>query len=248
MRRRDLLACGGLAALTWMLGVTPVRAASPYRAVLFDAFVVFDPRPIWQRAETMFPRQGAALANAWRTRQFEYTWLRSTMQRYADFWTVTRDALDVAAQQVGVDMSNAQRDALMDGYRTLTAWPDAIAGLRALKSRGMRLAFLSNFTPAMLSQASHSAGVADLFEQAISTDRALTYKPDPLAYALGPSVLGLEKRDMVFAAFAGWDAVGACTFGYPTCWVNRTGAPLEHLGAKPDKTTSDFDGLVAFVG
>jgi 2-haloacid dehalogenase len=57
-------------------------AARPgIKAVAFDAFATFDPRPVFALAERLFPNQGTALSNAWRTRQFEYTWLRTVSRR-----------------------------------------------------------------------------------------------------------------------------------------------------------------------
>jgi 2-haloacid dehalogenase len=51
----------------------------------------------------------------------------------------------------------------------------------------------------------------------------------------------------VFAAFGGWDASGAKSFGYPTVWVNRFGQPVEELGIQPDLMTPDMKGLLEFV-
>ncbi len=42
------------------------------------------------------------------------------------------------------------------------------------------------------------------------------------------------SRRILFAAFGGYDAAGARTYGYQTFWVNRLGLPREQLGAMPD--------------
>jgi 2-haloacid dehalogenase len=60
-------------------------------------------------------------------------------------------------------------------------------------------------------------------------------------------MLHLGKREIVFAAFGGWDTVGAKAFGYPTVWVNRFNQPAEELGISPDRTTPDLTGLLQFV-
>ncbi len=59
--------------------------------------------------------------------------------------------------------------------------------------------------------------------------------------------LRLAKQDIVFAAFGGWDAAGAKSFGYPTVWVNRFNQPAEELGSRPDRTVTDLKGLLDFV-
>ena len=55
------------------------------------------------------------------------------------------------------------------------------------------------------------------------------------------------RDQIVFAAFAGWDAAGAKRFGYPTFWVNRMQAPPEELGVRPDASGTSLADLIAFV-
>lgn len=240
----------GLAATA--LARTPMFAGtriakSSVKAVAFDAFPIFDPRPVAALTEQMFPGRGTELTNAWRTRQFEYTWLRSLARDYVDFWHVTDDALRFAASSLGLDLTAARRGELMDSYLHLRAWPDVAAGLADLRKSGIRLAFLSNFTPSMLDACIKSSGLDGVFEHVISTDAARTYKPDPRAYQLGVDTLGLPREEIVFAAFAGWDAAGAKRFGYPTFWVNRAQAHPEELGVEPDGSGQSLSDLVTFV-
>src|SRR5258708_4123302 len=115
----------------------------------------------------------------------------------------------------------------MNAYLELKAWPDVMPALASLKNSGFRLAFLSNFTPRMLEANIEHAGLSGLFEQVLSTHQAKTYKPDPRAYELGTDVLKLPRQEILFVAFAGWDAAGAKSFGYQTFWVNRQKSPAE---------------------
>ena len=195
----------------------------------------------------MFPGKGADLSTEWRTHQFEYTWLRVAARRYADFWQVTQDALVFAASKVKVELSPQQRDKLMHAYLELKTWPDAVPALDSLKRSGMRLAFLSNFTSTMLDACIHRSGVNEMFEQVISTDQARTFKPAPEAYQLGTDSLRLAREEILFVAFAGWDAAGAKAFGYPTFWVNRLKLPMEELGEVPDGIGNDLSDLVDFL-
>jgi 2-haloacid dehalogenase len=231
-RRRFLaLAAGGLA--TGLVAGTPPSTNVPRRppkAILFDAFPVFDPRPVFARAEAMFPDKGVELAALWRARQFEYTWLRAAGRRYEDFWRVTEDALVAAARALGLELCPAERARLMGAYLELTAYPDVPAALARLEKAGIRLALLSNLTPRMLDASIENAGLRGVFERALSTDGARTYKPDPRAYQLGLDAMRVGREDAVFAAFAGWDVAGASWFGYRTYWVNRARQPAEALG------------------
>ena len=218
-----------------------------FKAIAFDGFPIIDPRPVFARLEEMFPGKGSELGNIWRTRQFEYSWLRTLGGRYVDFWQVTEEALVFAAKARGVDLSVAQRDQLMQSWLTLKAWPDVAPALQQLKNAGIRMAFLSNLTETMLDAAVKNSGLEGYFEPHLSTDRVKAFKPDPRAYQMGLDAFKLRKEEIVFAAFAGWDASGARWLGYPTFWVNRLNAPVEELGVAPDGVGSGLSDLVEFV-
>jgi 2-haloacid dehalogenase len=227
------------------LGGEPIRPA--IKALAFDAFPIFDPRPIQALAESLLPGNGAALMNAWRVRQFEYQWLRALGGRYVDFLQATRDSLTFAARQLQLEIPAAAQQQLMAAWSDLKMWPDAAAAVRTLRARGLRLIFVSNMTAPMLEDGLNKAGLRGQFEAVVSTDRARTCKPDTRAYQLGVDVLGLRREEILFVAFAGWDMAGAKWFGYPTFWVNRQNAPREELGVEPDGAGSDLAALVDFV-
>ena len=225
----------------------PAAPRPTIKAVAFDAFPIFDPRPVFALAEELFPGKGADLSNAWRTRQFEYAWLHSLSRRYEDFWKVTEASLVFSAKMLKQDLTPEKRTRLMESYLQLKAWPDVIPALTELKKAGIRLAFLSNFTLPMLQANSKNSGLDGLFEHVLSTDRVKAYKPDPRAYQMGIDSFKLKREEIVFAAYAGWDATGAKWFGYPTFWVNRLNLPGEELGALPDAAGPNLAGLVHFV-
>jgi 2-haloacid dehalogenase len=217
------------------------------KAVVFDAFAIFDARSVFRLVEEIFPGHGSALSDQWRTRQFEYTWLRNSMREYRDFWHVTEDALNYAAKQSGVNLSPAQNRRLMEAYLELKPWPDVTPVIDTLRRRGLRLALLANWTSAMQHACLQGAGLEAMFDFQLSTDRVKTYKPDPAAYSMGSKALRLEKHEIAFVAFGGWDAAGAKAFGYPTYWVNRLDLPLEKLGVSADATSHDLSGLPKFI-
>ena len=242
-REFALRASGLLAAARRASG----SGARPIQAVAFDAFPVFDTRPVWELARRLFPANGAELADLWRTRQFEYTWLRTLSRRYTDFWHVTEDALVFAAAALNLELTPQNRAHLMDAWLRLKCWPDAPAALRALKDRGLRLAFLSNMTAGMLEAGIRNSGLENLFDHVLSTDRVQVYKPDPCAYQMAVDAFRLPLHTIAFAAFAGWDAAGAKAFGYRTFWVNRLLQPVEELGLAPDARGSRLNDLVSYV-
>jgi 2-haloacid dehalogenase len=119
--------------------------------------------------------------------------------------------------------------------------------LRRLRESGLRIITIANFSPAMLRANAENAGLTGFFDALVSTDANHTYKPDPRAYSLGIDRLHLRKEEILFVAFAGWDAFGAKSFGYPTFWLNRFNQPGEELAIPPDQTGTNLDGLLNFV-
>ena len=109
------------------------------------------------------------------------------------------------------------------------------------------MAFLSNLTETMLDAAVKNSALEGFFEPHLSTDRVKAFKPASTAYQMGLDAFKLEKAEIVFAAFAGWDVSVSKWFGYPTFWVNRLNAPVEELGVAPDGVGSGLSDLVEFV-
>ena len=216
------------------------------RAVAFDGIAVFDIRPMAAMAETLFPGRGAELTNAWRTRQFEYTWLRTMMNDYADFHQVSEESLSFAAKLLKLDFPKEKKVRMLDSIHEIRAWPDVLTALKSLKERGIRMALLSNFTTGMLKTATRNSELDFYLEEPLSTDLVKAYKPDPRAYAMALDAFKLPKEEIAFVAFAGWDAVGAKRFGYSTYWANRMGLPEENLDASPDFVSRSFEDLERF--
>ena len=248
LNRRQFTALAAGAA-TSAARVDPTRASSRirYKAIAFDGFPIIDVRPVFAKAEEVFPGKGIGLSSAWRTRQFEYGWLRTLSGHYVDFRQVTEDALLFAGRSLQIEISPEQCEHLMQTWLELTAWPDVLPALKQLHEAGIRMAFLSNLTAGMLDAVVRNSGLEGFFEDHLTTDRIRVFKPDARAYQMGVDAFGLKKEEIAFAAFAGWDVAGAKWFGYPTFWVNRDSAPAEELGIVPDGTGSGLDDLVRFV-
>lgn len=223
------------------------RVRHQYAAVAFDYLVLFNPDSLVSAVERIAPGKGREFTTMWRNRQFEYSWLRSITNLYVDFDAVSEDALRFAAHANRVDLTGQQTRQLLNAYRHLTPWPDSLSALQRLRDAGVRIIAISNFSPSTMRANAEHAQLSALFDALISTDANHTYKPDPRAYQLGVDELKVPRQDIVFAAFGGWDAVGAKRFGYPTVWVNRSNQPAEELGVRPDRTVSDLNGLLEFV-
>ena len=220
----------------------------PARAIAFDAYgTLYDVHSVRERADALFPGQGDALSQLWRTKQLEYTWLRAMSDRYVDFSRVTEDALRYATKRLGLALSDAAQAELMDQYLRLSTFPEVGETLRRLKGSGHGLAILSNGSPAMLAALTRHAGLEGLFDHLLSVDAVKTYKTDFRAYRLATHAFNLSPREIVFVSSNGWDVSAGAWFGFRTFWVNRAGLPREELGVAPEAQGASLADLPAFV-
>jgi 2-haloacid dehalogenase len=218
-------------------------------ALVFDAYgTLFDVHSVSRRAEALFPGRGAALSAAWRTKQLEYTWLRTLMGRYEDFDRVTRASLEWATESLGLEADEATRRALIDEYRRLAPFPEVPKALEKLAA-SRPLAILSNGHPDMLMAVVEHNGLRERFRGGVlSVHPARRFKPDPSVYRIAEEALGVPRPLVGFVSSNGWDAAGAKSFGFRAFWVNRSGAPVERLGVRPDAVVKGLDGLEAAFG
>jgi 2-haloacid dehalogenase len=245
--RREFVASLGGTMMAFPRVLHGMRVSRRIQAVAFDGFAIFDPTPVVGVADAIVTGRGRELVATWRTRLFEYQWLRTLGGRYVDFRQTASDALNAAATSLGVTLAPQDRDRLLEAQLTLVPWPDAPDAVRALRAAGLRLAFLSNMTEGMLDDGARRAGIRDQFELILSTDRVKAAKPDPRAYQMALDSFGLPREEIAFVAFAGWDVAGATWFGLPTVWMNRASAAAEELGATPTLRTRNLADVVAFV-
>jgi len=216
------------------------------RGLLFDAYgTLFDVHSVVEagRAVTSDPQ---ALSALWRAKQLEYTWLRTLMGRYEDFWAVTDAALVFACRRLGLAAGPAERARLMDAYLRLDPFPEVRGVLERLQ--GLPCAVLSNGAPRMLDAVVAHAGLGASLQAVISVDAVRMFKPASPVYALGPARLGLPKEALGFVSSNCWDVIGAKAYGFPVVWVNRQGAPLDELGLVPDLEVADLAGLATALG
>jgi 2-haloacid dehalogenase len=204
------------------------------KAFVFDAYgTLFDVRSVLARCDEVFPGHGDELTTLWRTRQLEYTWLRSLMGRYEDFWQVTRDGLVYACRSLGLANTPDKIEYLMQAYLSLSPFGDVAAALDSLG--GFSLAILSNGSPAMLEGVVRMAGFARRFQHILSVDEVRIYKPSPAVYQLAETHLGIPRGRIGFVSSNCWDIAGAKAFGLQTYWLNRQNAPEDMLSAEPDQ-------------
>lgn len=211
------------------------------RGYVFDAYgTLFDVHSVVEAGREITD-DPLALSALWRQKQLEYTWLRSLMGRYEDFWAITESALRHAVRRLGLAATDAQVERLMSAYLTLACFPDVKTALARL--HGRPCAILSNGAPAMLDAAVRSSGLGETLLHVLSVDTVKVFKPSPLVYALGPKAMGTPAGALLFVSSNAWDVAGAKAFGYQVAWCNRSGAPAEELGMPADYVVATLDDL-----
>jgi 2-haloacid dehalogenase len=201
--------------------------------IIFDAYgTLFDVHSIVEKCEQFFPGKGRQISECWRQKQLEYTWLRSLMGSYEDFWSVTSDALTFSFNDLNLDADEEIHTTLLNQYLHLTPYPEVPKSLENLK--GKNLAILSNGSPKMLHTLVDNTNLSHIFTEIISVHDLKIYKPNQDVYQLGVSKLGINKEETLFITSNPWDAAGAKTFGFQVCWINRFHKQFDELGVQPD--------------
>ena len=227
-----------MTTLTKFIGIT---------ACVFDAYgTLFDVHSAVGKHRPRLGDKADAVSGMWRAKQLEYTWQRTILDRYVDFWRVTADGLDYALDARGIDDA-ALRDDLLHAYLSLDCYPEVPAVLNTLRDAGLRNAILSNGSPMMLEAAVESAGLGGLFDAVISVDDLGMYKPSPEVYQLAMDELDTGRGQVSFQSSNGWDAAAAATFGFRVAWCNRFGQARERLPDAPDVEIRTLDALPAIV-
>lgn len=217
------------------------------QAYVFDAYgTLFDVHAAIARHRTEAGTDAERFSEIWRTKQLEYTWTLTLAGSYVDFWILTERALDYAFAHVP-SVDRALRPKLLEAYFKLDAFSDAAKTLAALKTRGARLAILSNGSPRMLAAAAKESGLAASFDAVLSVDAVRLYKPRPEVYALVTGRFGIAPQEVVFVSSNRWDVMGATSFGFHAVWVNRGRMPDEYCDRPPQHVIANLAELPALA-
>lgn len=215
-----------------------------HSAYVFDAYgTLFDVHAAVRRHAGEIGPQGQLLSELWRAKQLEYSWTRTLMGAYVDFWTLTEEALDFALRKMP-SSDPGLRDKLLQAYWQLDCYQEVPSVLRKLKADGRRLAVLSNGSSAMLEAALKSAALDTVVDEIFSVDAVRRFKTDPSVYDLVTTAWRLYPGTVSFQSSNRWDIAGAAKFGFRTVWINRTAQPDEYRDLAPDLILPSLEGLL----
>ena len=217
------------------------------KACIFDAYgTLFDVNAACRELSLDVGDKWQDLANLWRLRQVEYSWLRNSMNEYIDFWEITSGALDYAMEVLDIH-DKKLKEQLLELYLKLEAYPEVKEILQKLKDKNYRTGILSNGSTQMLDSAVKNANIENLLDVVISVDECKIYKPSREVYDLVEKKTDIKKDNVTFFSSNAWDMHAAANYGFTTIWVNRFDGVLERLPGKPSaivKTLNNIDELI----
>ena len=217
------------------------------KACVFDAYgTLFDVHSAVGKHDKRLGDVAGQVSSIWRTKQLEYTWLRSLMKKHADFWQVTQDALDYALDVFNITDQQLKTD-LINAYLELECYPEVPETLAKLKDSGQQIAILYNGSPAMVEAVTNSSGLEDLVQTILSVEMVGIFKPHPTVYQLALDRLGVRADEIIFVSANAWDTSGATAFGLHVAWINRFDQRVERLPFQPDveiKSLTELPGIV----
>lgn len=216
-----------------------------HSAYVFDAYgTLFDVHAAVRRHAAELGSEGQRLSEIWRAKQLEYSWIRTLMGSYRDFWQLTQDALDTALKLVP-SADPRMKQQLLDAYWQLDCYPEVPRVLREIKSAGGRIAILSNGSPAMLEAAVRSSALDSIIDEIFSVDEIRRFKPVPDVYDIVATRWRLYPNAVSFQSSNRWDIAGAQNFGFRTVWLNRSSQPDEYPDHPPELILPSLEGLLA---
>jgi len=219
-----------------------------YSTYVFDAYgTLFDVHAAVRKHADAVGADHAGLSEVWRQKQLEFTWTRTLMDRYLDFWELTQQALDYAFEKFPVANRDAKQQ-LLDSYWELEAFAEVRDVLAKLKDAGKRTAILSNGSSGMLNAAVESAGLSNVLDSSISVDRLGRFKAVPAVYQMVCDDFNIEPSDVSFQSSNRWDVAAANAFGFRTVWCNRGGMPDEYHDLSPELVVADLNELIGADG
>ena len=216
------------------------------KAVLFDAYgTLFDVNSAAEKCKDKIGEKWEAFANFWRTTQLEYTWLRSLMKRHKNFWEITEDSLEKSMRVF--DINKNMKNELLNLYKVLSPYPEVKDVLKSLKNKKIKVAILSNGTPALLNELVKSNSLDNLFDDLFSIEQVKVYKPDSRVYELPIKKYDINADEITFLSANTWDVSGGGNYGYNSIWVNRSNLEFDLLDFNPKNEIKDLTQILDII-
>ena len=182
--------------------------------------------------------------DTWRNKQLEYSFRRGVMNKFVDFSVCTKDALEYSCKSFKVNLSDAQKEALMNEYKVLPAFPDVKKGLQKLKEEGHKLYAFSNGSANAISNLLVNTNIIDLFDGVVSVEDVQVFKPSPKVYEHFNIKTNSTKETSWLISSNPFDVIGATSYGMKTAWLKRSSEVIfDPWGIEPTTVINNLSEL-----
>ena len=189
----------------------------------------------------------ASVRRQWFVQMLQSAFVATITDSYSTFGELGAAALQMTAERQNIQLSDNDKQNILDGMRELPPHSEVAASLDRLQNEGFRLVALTNSIGEVAEAQLAYAGLTDKFENIFSADTAKRLKPAPAPYRMTAKLLGVETRELRLVAAHAWDVAGALRAGCAAAFVARQ--PYDPLVEKPDVVGADLsevaDGILA---
>ena len=194
----------------------------------------------------------AGVRVGWFSQMIQSALVATVTGAYDRFGAHAMAALEMTAEQAGVELADDDKQAVGAQLRQLPAHPEVADALGRLGDAGLRLAALTNSTEEVATAQLEHAGLIDRFELVLSADTVRRLKPAPEPYRMAAERLGVAVDQVRLIAAHAWDVAGAARAGCATAFVARPGKVLDPLVERPEIVGADLaevaDAILAAEG
>jgi 2-haloacid dehalogenase len=209
------------------------------RVIAFDVNeTLLDLRPLDPVFEAIFG--DASVRPQWFAQMLQVAFVGAITDRYVDFTTSQRAALDMVAQRRGVTLPPDAPDRVAATMRALPAHPDVPDALSRLGAGGHQLAALTNSPHDVEHAQLAHAGLTDHFDAILSADTVHALKPRREPYELVARTFAVQPGEVMLVAAHSWDVAGALAAGCRAAFVARPGMPRNPIDQQPDLVGADL--------
>jgi 2-haloacid dehalogenase len=227
---------------------------SAVHTLTFDAFGT-----ILDLGRSHAPRLGEFLASKGSNMSADQLWdrwrNRQRLQQYEDnqfqvghfgYLDSSRRALIYALRAAKLPFDEADLRQIMQGWRELHPFPDAVPALQRLRQK-FKLVVLTNGENDYAADVL-SSRIGFRFDRLLSVEDVGVFKPNPQVYRYAARILKAEPHELMMVSAHSFDAIGARASGFRAAYVNRYDLPYDETPYHCDVEARDFLDLADKLG
>jgi 2-haloacid dehalogenase len=211
----------------------------------FDVYgTLINTSGVFENLQVLIGEKASPFMDSWRNKQLEYSFRRGLMKQYVDFSVCTKNALDFCCQLYQLQLTENQKENLLNVYKVLPAFADVKEGLQLLRETGHHLLAFSNGSNKAIEQLLENAQIRPLFDGIVSVENIQTFKPDPQVYEYFNEKTHSTKSDSWLISSNPFDVIGAVSYGMRSAWLQRSEDSIfDPWGIEPTITISSITEL-----